>query len=389
MISRRRLVSIAGLVATAGAACAVVPPAFAGSVGSNAGPADPHLPAPTGPRAVGTTVLHMVDTSRADPWVPNRPRELMVSLWYPAVAPGRQRAHYMTAAESAALLTYAGITSVPLDVSSRTRFDAYTDAVPAGAPHSLPLVVLSPGFTKPRCTVTGLAEDLASHGYLVAVVDHTYENVATTFPDGRVASCVACDLPNHDAVFWTKIDQGRADDVSFVLDQLTAAQPRCQAAALIDRNRIAMAGHSAGGSAAMPTMVRDPRVRAGIDIDGSTNAAIPATGLSRPFLFLGRRAQYTPGTGGAAATWEHDWPLLTGWKRWILVTGAVHESFTDVALLAEQVGIDSGADLSGERSAAITRAYVRAFFDLYLRTMPQPLLDGASASYPEVTFVSP
>ena len=150
-----------------------------------------------------------------------------------------------------------------------------------------------------------------------------------------------------------------------------------------------MAGHSAGGSAAQPTMVRDPRVRAGVDLDGSTNGAIPATGLSRPFLFLGRQAQYTPGTTSAAATWERDWPLLTGWKRWILVAGAVHESFTDVALLAGQVGIDTGAGLTGERSAAITRAYLRAFFDLHLRGMPQPLLDGASARYPEVSFCSP
>ena len=58
-------------------------------------------------------------------------------------------------------------------------------------------------------------------------------------------------------------------------------------------------------------------------------------------------------------TWERDWKLLTGWKRWLLVAGTVHASFTDLALLADQSGIDIGAALSGSRSLDITRAYVR------------------------------
>ena len=121
-------------------------------------------------------------------------------------------------------------------------------------------------------------------------------------------------------------------------------------------------------------------------MDGSTHAPIPDRGLSRPFLFLGKQANYTPGSGGAVATWERDWELLTGWKRWLLVAGAVHASFTDLALLADQLGIDTDAALPGARSLDITRAYVRAFFDQHLRGQPQPLLDQPSPAYPEVTF---
>ena len=125
-------------------------------------------------------------------------------------------------------------------------------------------------------------------------------------------------------------------------------------------------------------------------------------GLARPFLFLGKQSNYTPGSGGAVTTlrdwklrrgavitWERDWALLTGWKRWLVVAGAVHASFTDLALLADQVGIDIGAGLSGARSLDITRAYVRAFFDQHLRGRPQALLDQPSPRYPEVTFCSP
>jgi hypothetical protein len=136
-------------------------------------------------------------------------------------------------------------------------------------------------------------------------------------------------------------------------------------------------------------MLADSRIRAGIDMDGATYAPIPDHGLSRPFLFLGKQSSYTPGSGGAVTTWERDWKLLTGWKRWLLVAGAIHASFTDLALLADQIGINIGAGIPGARSLDITRAYVRAFFDQYLRSKPQALLDQPSPRYLEVTFCSP
>jgi hypothetical protein len=174
-----------------------------------------------------------------------------------------------------------------------------------------------------------------------------------------------------------------------VLGELTCAHPPWPGAALIDPSRMAMAGHSIGGAAAISAMLADSRVRAGLDMDGTTHARIPARGLGRPFLFLGKQSNYTPGSGGAVTTWESDWELLTGWKRWLLVAGAVHASFTDLALLADQNGIDIGAALPGARSVDITRAYVRAFFDQHLRGKPQALLDQPSPRYPEVTFCSP
>jgi dienelactone hydrolase len=293
----------------------------------------------------------------------------------------------MTPAESRLQLTSRSITGVPPDALSTVRTNAVSDAAPAGRQGSLPLVVLSPGFTSPRSTLTALAEDLASHYYVVAGIDHTYESYATAFPDGRVTTCLAREAPRRDR--GEKVVAGRAADVSFVLSELTGAHPPSPGAPLIDPSRIAMAGHSIGGAAAISAMLADSRVRAGLDMDGTTHARIPARGLSRPFLFLGKQSNYTPGSGGAVTTWESDWELLTGWKRWLLVAGAVHASFTDLALLADQNGIDIGAALPGARSVDITRAYVRAFFDQHLRGKPQALLDQPSPRYPEVTFCSP
>jgi len=374
--------------------------ANAGDVPTGHGPT-PYLPDPTGPYPAGTASVWLTDISRPDPWASGvNARELMVSLWYPAVPSDGRRARYMTPAESELQLTSRGITGVPPDVLSTVETNAVSDARPAGRQRSLPLVVLSPGFTNSRSALTGLAEDLASHGYMVAGIDHTYESYATAFPDGRVTTCLARDAPRR--ARKKEVAAGRAADVCFVLDELTGAHPAWPGAGLIDPSRMAMAGHSAGGAATIAAMLADPRIRAGIDMDGSTTASIPDEGLARPILFLGKQSNYSPGRGGAVTTlhdwklvksavttWERDWQLLTGWKRWLVVASAVHASFTDLALLADQVGIDIGTGLSGARSLEITRAYVRAFFDQHLRGIPQALLDQPSPRYPEVTFCSP
>jgi dienelactone hydrolase len=351
----------------------------------------PYLPEPTGPCPAGTTSLYLSDASRPDPWAAGvSVRELMVSLWYPATPSDGRRARYMTPGESEFLLASRGLTGVPQDALSMVRTNAVSDATPTGSQRSLPLVVLSPGFTMPRSTLTALAEDLASHGYVVAGIDHTYESDATAFPDGRITTCLARQAPRSGR--GEKVVAGRAADVSFVLGELTGAHPAWPGAGLIDPSRMAMAGHSVGGAAAISAMLADSRIRAGIDMDGTTHTPIPDDGLSRPFLFLGKQSSYTPGTLGKKSTvitWERDWKLLTGWKRWLLVAGAIHASFTDLALLADQIGIDTGAGLPGARSLDITRAYVRAFFDQHLRSKPQSLLDQPSPRYPEVTFCSP
>jgi predicted dienelactone hydrolase len=298
------------------------------SAGAGDGPAGrgpmPYLPEPTGPYPAGTASVWLTDTSRPDPWASGvNARELMISLWYPAVPSEGRQAQYMTPAESGLQLTSRGITSIPPDTLSTVQTNAISDARPAGRQHSLPLVVLSPGFTNSRSTLTALAEELASHGYVVAGIDHTYESYATAFPDGRITTCLARDAPRRDRM--EQVAAGRAADVCFVLDELTGAHPAWPGAGLIDPSRMGMAGHSAGGAAAIAAMLADSRIRAGIDMDGATAAPIPDEGLARPFLFLGKQSNYTPGgvgavttlrdrklRKGAVITWERDWELLTG-----------------------------------------------------------------------------
>lgn len=355
------------------------------------------LPRPTGPYAVGAEVLHLTDHARTDPWVPEAgDRELMVSVHYPArAAGGNAAAPYMSTEEARLMLAARALDGiVPASVVSSTTTHARTGAPAARG--RFPLVLLSPGFGTPRATLTSLAEDLASRGYVVASVDHAYESTGTAFPGGRVLTCAACDAaeaaPNDAAereVLRT-VSTGRAADLSFVLDRLTGAHPAWKNARMIDRHRVAAAGHSIGGSAAASAMLADPRFDAGVDMDGSFFEPVPRSGIgNRPFLMLGTDAGHHPGS--LDASWDEGWRHLDGWKRWLTVKDAGHFTFTDFPELSEQLGlpVDPEAALSGARSTRITRDYVAAFLDRHLRDLPRPLLDGPTPGNPEVVFQRP
>jgi Platelet-activating factor acetylhydrolase, isoform II/Integrase core domain len=184
------------------------------------------LPRPTGPHAVGRETLHLVDHTRPDPWVPEAgARELMVSMSYPArPRPGRP-APYLSATEARLFLEDRGLAEViPAETLSGTRTTARPKARPVRGRY--PLVVLSPGLGVHRHTLTHLAEELASRGYVVAAVDHAYESVGTAFPGRRVRTCAACEVVEGTGQEGlARVVEGRAQDVAFLLDQLTGVGP--------------------------------------------------------------------------------------------------------------------------------------------------------------------
>ncbi|MER7501947.1 dienelactone hydrolase family protein [Nonomuraea pusilla] len=342
------------------------------------------LPRPTGPAPVGRDILPLVDQSREDPWVPESgARRLMVSMYYPARAETGDPAPYMTTEEAASLLRRkAPGAAIPPEAVSGVRTYARTGAPPERGRH--PLVVLSPGLGLPRASLTFLAEDLASRGYVVALVDHAYESSGTALPDGRIITCAPlCDQPKPPEGGQAAITRNRTKDLSFVLDELTGRHPAWKHARMIASRRIGVAGHSMGGDAAAATMAVDRRVRAAADLDGTFH---PAVRLDRPFLLMGSEADHVPGKDD---TWDESWPRMTGWKRWLTVARTNHASFTDLSVLRRVAGAPDSGGLPPRRSLEITRTYVGAFFDLHLKGEKRPLLDGPSPDAPEVAFHTP
>ncbi|MER7671898.1 alpha/beta hydrolase [Kitasatospora sp. NPDC096128] len=390
-ISAVAALALAALVTGTGAGFAATTTASATPVGTHAFPIAPAaatgtataptrsfhgaLPAPTGPYAAGEDVIHLTDTSRPDPWVPSSgPRRLTVTMVYPAVPGTGTPAPYMTLAEAAGVLqrqkvpASSGVT--PQSLSSVTTH-AFDGARPQHGKH--PLVVLSPAYENPRMTLTSLATDLASHGYVVALVGDTNGDSGETLADGRTPPCAICDDP---ALDFDSVATSRARDVSFTIDQLTHGTTAWRLAHLIDKRRIGMAGHSLGGAAAAATMIADPRVLAGVNMDGTFHPDPMPGQINRPFLMLGTAAN---------TDWERPWAALGGYKKWLTVAGADHFSFSDLDLLHEEAGYPT-PPLAPERAIVITREYVTAFFDQTLKGIDRPLLDGPSPNNPEVLF---
>ncbi|MFI9324787.1 alpha/beta hydrolase family protein [Kitasatospora aureofaciens] len=383
---KRRIsaVAILGLAASVAATgtglAATTPPSTVHATAVTAAAATPRsfhgtLPAPTGPYAAGEDVIHLTDASRPDPWVPSSgPRQLTVTMVYPAVPGTGTPASYMTLAEAAGVLqrgkTPASSGVTPQNLAGVTTH-AFDGARPQHGKH--PLVVLSPAYENPRMTLTSLATDLASHGYVVALVGHTHEDSGETLANGQTPPCAICDDP---ALDFDSVAASRARDVSFVIDQLTHGNSAWRLAHLIDKHEIGMAGHSLGGAAAAATMIADPRVRAGANLDGSFHPDPRPGQIDRPFLMLGTAAN---------TDWERPWAALGGYKKWLTVAGADHFSFSDLEVLQEEAGFPA-RPLSPERGVEITREYVTAFFDQTLKGSDSPLLDGPSPNNPEVLF---
>ncbi|MCS0639570.1 alpha/beta hydrolase [Streptomyces sp. LP05-1] len=348
------------------------------------------LPRPTGPHAVGRSVFPLADHGRPDPWVPaSGDRRLMVTMDYPALPGPGPRARYAEPEE--ARLLAKGQSPSPgenvIRALSEARVHARTEAVPLPGRH--PLVVLSPGFGMARFTLTTLAEDLASRGYVVALVDHAYESTGTLFPDGTVTTCAACEAADTPEEL-RRVTTGRGQDVSFLLDSLLGDRPAWRHAGMIDARHIGMAGHSIGGAAAVSAMAGDDRIRAGVNMDGTFQDPVPAGGLDgRPFMLLGADKHHRPAT--LDPSWDAAWSRLDGWKRWVTVRGAGHLWFSDAPVLVEQLGLppEEGAELGADRTVALVRSYMAAFFDRHLRHRAAPLLDGPTPENPEVVFHRP
>ncbi|MFD0021014.1 alpha/beta hydrolase family protein [Streptomyces sp. NPDC058382] len=417
----RRKVLVTGLAASALLATAAVPSAASGGRRARtAALPTARLPRPTGPFDVGSTVLHLVDPARAEPWLPGTSarRELMVSVRYPA-APGgsglrepqmtaRAAAHF-GGAEGAGVLNL-GMAPGSVDWAA-TLSHARRGAPVAPAAGRLPVVLYSGGLGDPRTWNTALVDDLASHGYAVVTIDHTYEATEVEFPDGRLATMrifEGAPYTDPDAIsaVLRKVMAVRVADTRFVLDRL-AALNRTRFGDVLDLRRTGMFGHSAGGFTAAQTMHDDRRVRAGINMDGQMDyvggelpdgsrlGTVALEGLDRPLLLMGTDAQGS-GDYRQQPSWAAFWHHTHGWKANVTLSGSRHASYTDAQVLLPRLA-RQGAEPDGglaaavgtvrpDRAAAASRAYVASFFGRWLRGHDDHLLDGPSARFPEMVF---
>ncbi|WP_428950199.1 hydrolase [Streptomyces sp. cg35] len=384
-------------------------PAAAAARAPSADRARLRLPAPTGPCPVGTTALHLVDRARRDPWTAGPVRELMVDVRHPARSvTGHRRAAQMTRREAAGfdrLNNFAGLPAGRVDWAATRTFAHASAPLDRSAPH--PVVLYSPGVLDPRGLGTTLTDELASWGYVVIAIDHTYDVSAVEFPGGRVAGSrlpaefTAAQEAGPAAVtaLLEKTAAVRVADLRFVVDTVT----RAFADGRLRRAPIGAFGQSAGGFAALQALHDDRRIAAAADLDGvlayvqddhdeGRLSTVAAEGTDRPVLLMGSEGNDRL----TVPSWRELWRHSTGWRRDLTLKGSRHATYTDATTLLPQVAArldlpretltDWVGTVPAPRAVAAQRAYLKAFFDRHLRGRDSRLLDGPSARFPEVDF---
>jgi dienelactone hydrolase len=358
--------------------------------------ATPALPMPSGPFGIGRIGYEWIDTSRPDTYSanPDAHRDLMVYLWYPAprTEPGNSGTYLPGAKQmdaNAEVQSRVGDefgAAWKLIVSGDLVSHAVENGPVAKSPKRFPILLFSHGMGGMGFEYTSLIEDLVSHGYVVASIEHTYTAMAVVFPNGRV-------VPFHqeaepvgltpeqrfqrmEASAGLAITEG-ARDIVFVLSKLTEMNDqKANEFALggrLDLNRVAAMGHSSGGAFATLACQMDPRFKACISFDGALApvAAFPEydKGLTQPVLLL--EIDHSGQRRGFDAAQETQYlkkkeaqlnACPVGSYNIVLKSaGLNHGSFSDVPLLfANGKKAETGEALYNLRA---TQAFTRAFLD--------------------------
>src|SRR6202165_4445417 len=149
------------------------------------------LPTPTGAFAAGRALYDWADEETLDTLAPGPgiKRELLVWIWYPAVAgPSAAIDDYLPAPLRAAVERQTGVLLTQFLTRDRSKVHPHSlrDADLSPQQRSYPVVIMRAGASLEVWNYSALAEALASHGYVVVGFDAPYRTFTVVFPDGRV-----------------------------------------------------------------------------------------------------------------------------------------------------------------------------------------------------------
>lgn len=349
------------------------------------------LPPLTGPYDVGTVSRLMTDPSRTNN-LRRTNHQFMVTFWYPAIRPASVApAAYMERQVIGPYATFVG-------------YSALNSVGPAFVGHSLsnapvatnqlkwPVVLYSPSLNSHRRENVYKVEELASHGFVVAGLDHR-ATFASVFPDGRIVNGQSEYSSTLQGLFAGI--QVRSADEKFVMDELGRMNDGDPLfAKRLDLEHIGAFGFSFGGATAAETCRTDSRCKAGINMDGGFfNTNLLQTPLTTPFMML--RSDTLDAGPGEIPGWTEDRRLviekMARDRYFVQTSGTVHWSYSDMPLIAATSAFASGFG-GGERHPLIPNvrinqiasAYVVSFFKKYLKDEDDHLLDGPPAEFPEV-----
>ena len=354
----------------------------------------PNIPAPSGPYLIGTRIYELTDTSRKELYSGrDEARRFQIQIWYPAdVKSTDERAPWMANADVFAPAISEDLLELPsffLDHLALVKVPAHKDANVAPTDEGYPVILFSHGWNGFNAQNTGQALQLASHGYIVVGMQHTYGAVVTVFEDGTVAKNNPSALPSgapddeYEVAAHKLVDQW-AGDMAFALDFLNeqngdAASPFHES---LNFSKVGVYGHSTGGGAAIQFCGTDPRCKAVLGQDPfmrPVSYEVLESGLAQPSFYMfsqewadlldsRNNKLFNPFYSNSAETYGA-----------LFIEGTAHFDFSDLPLLsplAPQLGLKG--PINGKRVTVIVNDYLLSFFDMTLKGIPSDLFAGQS-----------
>ena len=253
-----------------------------------------------------------------------------------------------------------------------------------------------------RLFYSAIAKTVASSGYVVVTIDTPYDVDIVEYPDGSVALLNQTIVNNITPATFDLAVETRAQDGSFVLDQLTNKTVISQlipgSAQGLNVSKVAMFGHSLGGAATAAAMLNDNRIAGGLDMDGALGGPVVQKGLDRPFMFMAHTGHIRSNNSSPADpynSWFTIWPQLRAFKLDIVLALSLHYTFSDYPITFQTLGIVPNntsaqaahvTSMDGKRALKIVTTYATAFLDFVLHGKNSTLLENPVPEFPEVTF---
>lgn len=354
------------------------------------------LPEPAGHHQVGTVTYHWVDTARMETLSPDPhdQRQVMATVFYPGVrAWDGPAAEYVPELDLLRQGFRTDSRELPKRIADEmaSRACVATFSFPAipvdSSEEHYPIAVFSPGGNMSRHWHTALAQELASEGWVVAVLSHAYSGMDVFPAGGFIMSSDYWNAP-EDA---TPADRARLDDeqaqmlagdASFTLDrlaELASGETSGLLSRRLDLERIAIIGHSRGGSTVGRACATDRRFGACVVYDNIGADREVRSGLPSPQLTIRQ-----PWPEARAATLAGYLTRNAEVSYDVVIEGAGHMSFSDLPFVEPE---RTGASIDAARAHRIVSDVTLAFLDAHVRGGGDPgEVARAVARYPEAAL---
>jgi predicted dienelactone hydrolase len=361
------------------------------------------LPTPTGSYQVGAQSIHF--SSDIDETITDEigdKRELMIKIWYPATIKNEAQEAYFDKGERAGFASKYGLPESTFNYLDQVKTNTFVS--PAISDGKFPILIFSHGYYSNATGYAALIEEVVSQGYIVLNINHTYESMGSLFPSGQIklydseydkqknnqemAEMIWNTMENfkkaanieektkavEDALkdyFAAEITHRWANDISLVVNQIPQWNASTFLSNHIDTTKIGVFGHSQGGAAAGQALLENPKISAGMNIDGTQWGEMVDTFFTKPFLLLSSDfPESHPDLNEIAFQNQSTSDFYLGK---IKETG--HASFMDIPFMINLSLINEAGNIDPKETIHITSKVVTSFFDKYLNSKKVDLLE--------------